>query len=235
VYDAVQGKTPWNTATLQKAVADSAAFIQRGYLGGKNYSNLNFDQSMQLLAAGKSPFFLGPTLEFQFATNYFNDAAGNTSDLGFAAFPNINTSLPPSWTLGTTAALSINANSAHKDGAAQVINYMMGEKFFVDMTKSWPGYWGVPLKSLASVDLSQFTGLSKLFVQAVQAMNTAVNAGDFGLDISTFFPPATQTALTNIDTVWQSKSSPSDFLQTVQKAYTTDKSKGLVVAAPQPK
>jgi raffinose/stachyose/melibiose transport system substrate-binding protein len=235
VYDAVQGKTPWNTATLQKAVADSAAFFQKGYLGGKNYSNLNFDQSMQLLAAGKSPFFLGPTLEFQFATNYFNDAAGNTSDLGFAAFPNINTSLSPSWTLGTTAALSVNANSAHKDGAAEAINYMMSEKFFVDMTKTWPGYWGVPLKSLASVDLSQFTGLSKLFVQAVQEMNTAVNAGNFGLDISTFFPPATQTALTDIDTVWQSKSSPSDFLQTVQKAYDTDTSKGLVVAAPQPK
>jgi raffinose/stachyose/melibiose transport system substrate-binding protein len=235
VYDAVQGKTPWTTPALEKAVGDSATFFQQGYLGGKDYSNLNFDQSMQLLAAGKSPFFLGPTLEFQFATNYFNDAAGNTNDLGFTAFPNINTSLSPSWTLGTTAALSINANSQYKDGAAEVINYMMSQKFLVDMTKTWPGYWGVPLKSLDSVDVNQFTGLSRLFIQAIQQMNKAVNAGNFGLDISTFFPPATQTALTDIDTVWQKQSSAASFLQTVQKAYATDKSKGLVVSAPQPK
>ncbi len=235
VYSAVQGKTVWTTSTLQKAVTDSAAFFQKGYLGGKDYSNLNFDQSMQLLAAGKSPFFLGPTLAFQFASNYFNNQAGNTADLGFTAFPDINTSLAPLWTLGTTAALSINANSKYKDGAAEVINYMMSEQFFVDMTKTWPGYWAVPLKSIDNVGLSQFTGLSRLFVQAVQQMNKAVNAGNFGLDISTFFPPATQTALTNIDTVWQKKSSAAAFLQTVQKAYETDKSKGLVVAAPEPK
>ena len=235
VYDAVQGKTSWTTSTLQKAVNDSAAFFQKGYLGGKDYSNLNFAQSMQLLAAGKSPFFLGPTLAFQFASDYFNNSAGNTADLGFTAFPNINTGLPPLWTLGTTAALSINANSAHKDGAAEVINYMMSQKFFVDMTKTWPGYWGVPLKSIGGVNLAQFTGLSRSFVQAIQQMNGAVNAGHFGLDISTFFPPATQTALTNIDTVWQKQSSAASFLQTVQQAYNTDKSKGLIVAAPEPK
>jgi raffinose/stachyose/melibiose transport system substrate-binding protein len=236
VYDALKGKIPWTASSLQKAVSDSASFYNSGYLGGKDYSNLNFDQSMQLLAAGKSPFFLGPTLEFQFATNYFNNAAGNTSDLGFAPFPNINTSLAtPIWTLGTTAALSVNANSKYKDGAAEVINYIMSKSFFVNMTKTWPGYWAVPLKSIADVQPSEFTGLSRTFVTAIQQMNNAVNAGNFGLDISTFFPPATQTALTNIDTVWLKTTPAANFLKTVQTAYDTDKSKGLLAPAPQPK
>jgi raffinose/stachyose/melibiose transport system substrate-binding protein len=66
-------------------------------------------------------------------------------------------------------------------------------------------------------------------------MNNAVNAGNFGLDISTFFPPATQTALTNIDTVWLNTSPAASFLKTVQAAYNTDKSKGLLAPVPQPK
>jgi len=239
VYDALTGKSTWTTPALQKAVEASAAFYKSGYLGGKSagidYSNLNFDQSMQLLAAGKSPFFFAPTLAFQFATDYFNDAAGTTDDLGFVAFPNVDPSLKsPSYVLGTTAALSVNANSANKDGAAEVINYMMTEKFFTDMTKTWPGYWGVPLKSLSSVDASSFTGLSNVYVKSLQDISKAINSGNFGLDISTFFPPATQTALTNVDTVWLGTSTSSAFLQTVQKAYGTDKSKGLVAPVPRP-
>jgi raffinose/stachyose/melibiose transport system substrate-binding protein len=236
VYQAVEGKIPWTDPALQKAVDDSASFYRSGYLAGKDYSNLNFDQSMQLLSVGKSPFFFAPTLAFQFATDYFNDAAGNTADLGFEAFPNINSSIPtPMYALGTTAALSVNANSKNKDGAAEVINYMMSKQFFTDMTKTWPGYWGVPLKSLNSVDPGQFTGLSNVYVKALQDMNAAVNDGNFGLDISTFFPPATQTALTNIDSVWLGQSSSGDFLKTVQAAYQQDKSKNLVAPVPEPK
>ncbi|HEY3958548.1 MAG TPA: extracellular solute-binding protein [Streptosporangiaceae bacterium] len=236
VYDALRGKTPWAAPALQKAVANSASFYQSGYLAGDKYSSLNFEEAMQLLAAGKSPFFLGPTLAFQFASDYFNNSAGNTDDLGFTGFPNINTSLgAPIWTLGTTAALSVNANSKYKDGAAEVINYIMSEKFFTAMTKTWPGYWAVPLKSISDVQPAEFSGLSRTFVTAIQQMNKAVNAGNFGLDISTFFPPATQTALTNIDTVWLKNSSPASFLSTVQSAYNTDKSKGLLAPAPQPK
>jgi raffinose/stachyose/melibiose transport system substrate-binding protein len=236
VFDALQGKVPWTSSALREAVANSASFYQSGYLAGKEYSSLNFAQSMQLLAAGKSPFFLGPTLAFQFASDYFNNTAGNTGNLGFTGFPNINASLTsPIWTLGTTAALSVNASSKYKDGAAEVINYIMSEKFFVDMTKTWPGYWAVPLKSIAGVRPSEFTGLSQTFVGAIQQMNKAVNAGNFGLDISTFFPPATQTALTNIDTVWLKTSTADGFLKTVQAAYEADKSKGLLAQAPQPK
>jgi len=235
VYDALVGKIPWTDPALERAVAASASFYQSGYLGGADYSNLNFDQSMQLLAAGRSPFFLGPTLEFQFATDYFNDAAGNTDDLGFAPFPNINTGLAsPSYALGTTASLSINANSPNKDGAAEVINYMMSERFFTVMTKSWPGYWGVPLKSLGGASANDFTGLSRLYVSALKDLTAAVGKGNYGLDIATFFPPATQTALTNIDTVWLGSATPQQFLQTVQAAYQGDKAKNLVPPIPEP-
>jgi raffinose/stachyose/melibiose transport system substrate-binding protein len=112
---------------------------------------------------------------------------------------------------------------------------MMSQAFFTAMTKTWPGYWGVPLKSLSSVDPSQFSGLSAVYAKALQDMNAAVASGNFGLDISTFFPPGTQTALTDIDTVWLGKSSAAEFLARVQTAYDKDKASNLLAPVPEPK
>ncbi|MEV7342153.1 extracellular solute-binding protein [Streptomyces sp. NPDC093544] len=234
VYDALQGKIKWTDPKIVKAVDDSADFYKKGYLGGKDYANLNFTESMQLLAQGKSPFFFGPTLAFQFASDYFNDAAGNTSDLGFAPFPNVTAGLPsPSGTLGTTASLSINAHSSNKDGAAEVIDYMMSDKFAQEMNKTWPGYWGVPLKNW-DLDPDSYTGLSKEFVQSVKDTVDMVNTGDYGFFAGTFFPPATATAFTDIDGVWLGTESTTDFLKKVQSTFDDEKAKGLVPPVPEP-
>lgn len=234
VYDALQGKIKWTDPKIVEAVNDSADFYKKGYLGGKDYANLNFTESMQLLAQGKSPFFFGPTLAFQFASDYFNDAAGNTSDLGFAPFPNVTAGLPsPSGTLGTTASLSINANSSNKDGAAEVIDYMMSEKFAQEMNKTWPGYWGVPLKNW-DLDPASYTGLSKEFVQSVTDTVDMVSTGDYGFFAGTFFPPATATAFTDVDGVWLGTESATDFLKKVQSTFDDEKAKGLVPPVPEP-
>lgn len=235
VYDALEGKTPWTSPPIQAAIDKSAQWYQKGYLAGKDYTNLNFTQSMQLLSDGKAPFFVGPTLAFQFATDYFNDKNGNTDNLGFTPFPTIGQGLTsPLYTLSTTASLSINANSKHKDGAAEVIDYMMTDTFLKDMTATWPGYWGVPLKTFTANPVD-FQGLSKEYVTAIGNMITAVNAGNFGYFTATFFPPATQQEFINIDTVWAGKESTGDFLSKVDKTFQEELAKKLVPPIPVPK
>jgi raffinose/stachyose/melibiose transport system substrate-binding protein len=234
MYDALQGTIPWTDPALVKAVQDSADFYQAGYLGGDDYANLNFDQSMKLLSEEQSPFFIGPSLAFQFASNYFNDDTGNTADLGYMAFPSINADLPtPYYTLGTTASLSINAASEHKDGAAEVIDYMMTDSFAKEMNETWPGYWAVPLKDFA-LDADDYDGLSKPFVTAMQETIEGVNKGDYGYFVGTFFPPATAAALTDIDSVWLGNVTAEEFLATVQKTFDEEKAKGLVPPLPTP-
>jgi raffinose/stachyose/melibiose transport system substrate-binding protein len=234
VYKALKGEIPWTDPAFVKAVNASADFYKKGYLGGKDYSTLNFDQSVQLLSKGKSPFFIGPTLEFQFASNYFNDEAGNVGDIGYMAFPSIDPSRPnPYATLGTTASLSINAASKNKDGAAQVINYMMSEKFTQEMNKTWPGYWAVPLKNF-NLDANSYTGLSKPFVSAIKDTISGVNKGNFGYFVGTFFPPATAAEFTNIDSVWLGQESAEDFLQKVNTTFQGELKKGLVPPVPEP-
>lgn len=235
IYDALQGKIPWTDPRIVKSVEESAKFFKNGYLGGKQYSTLNFDTAVSLLAQGKSPFFIGPTLVFQFASNYFNDKAGNTADLGYVPFPTINPKLPyPYSTLGTTASLSINASSPNKDGAAEVINYMMSDSFAKNMNKTWPGYWAVPLKNF-NLNPDDYSGLSKPFVAAIKDTIQNVNEGNYGLFSGTFFPPATADATTNIDSVWFGKETSQQFLEGMEKTFKTELSKGLVPPLPEPK
>lgn len=235
IQQALTGKIPWTSPRIVKAVQDSADFYKKGYLAGKDYNNLNFTDSMQLLKDEKSPFFIGPSLAFQFATDYFNDANGNVDDLGFTSFPNVNKSLAsPLYTLGTTASLSINAHSPNKDGAAEVINYMLSPSYAKEMTKVWPGYWGVPLKKF-DADPGDFSGLSKQYVTAIQNMINTVNQGHFGYFTATFFPPATEQALVNIDSVWLGKTSARKFLDGVESTFKTELDKKLVPPIPRQK
>ncbi|PDQ35087.1 MAG: hypothetical protein B5766_08165 [Candidatus Lumbricidophila eiseniae] len=234
MYDALQGKIPWTDPRIEKAVRASADFYQKGYLGGKDYSTLNFDQSMQLLSQQKSPFFIGPSLAFQFASNYFNDKAGNTADLGYMTFPTVSPTLPtPYYTLGTTASLSINAASKDKDGAAEVIDYMMTSSFAQEMNKTWPGYWAVPLKNF-DLKSADYTGLSKPFVDSIKSTIKGVNDGNYGFFVGTFFPPATATAFTDIDSVWLGTVTASTFLQNIEKTFKEEQAKGLVPPLPEP-
>ena len=233
VYDALTGEIPWTSDEIVAAMERSAEWYQSGFLAGEDYVNLNFNDSVQLLAAGESPFFVGPTLVFQFATQFFNEEAGNVDDLGFIPFPSIGDLPYPLYTLGTTASLSINGNSEHPDAAAAVIDLMMTQEFLVNMTARWPGYWGVPVSEL-DVDPEEFEGLSREYLIAIQDMIGAVNEGNFGYFSATFFPPATQTEFINIDTVWLDTATASEFLERVDEIFQEELEGQLVPPIPQP-
>ncbi len=63
-------------------------------------------------------------------------------------------------------------------------------------------------------------------------MYAAVDAGNFGIHISTFFPPLTQAALIDIDRVWLNDQSSANFLKTVASEYAKDAAKGSIPNIP---
>ena len=65
------------TPEMKAAIGESKRWFEAGYLGGKDYFSLNFDQSISLVHDKKSPFFFAPSIGFQWATNYFK---GNEAD-----------------------------------------------------------------------------------------------------------------------------------------------------------
>ena len=183
VYDAITGAIPWTDAAIAEAIQKSADWFQADYLAGEDYFNLNFLDAVFLLASNQSPFFFGPSIVFQFATDFYNEEEGNLDELGFFPLPSREGLPSPLYILGTAATLSINGNSAPEvqDAVASIIDQMMTQEFLVGMAMGgWPGYWGVPINQM-DINLDDFTGLSRGFLSVMQETVSAVNAGNFRL------------------------------------------------------
>lgn len=234
MYDVLTGEASWTDQPYVDAVEMSAEWYQNGYLGGGQYTNLNFLESVQLLADGQSPFFIAPTLSFQFIVEFFNETAGNVDDIGFIPFPTVGEGLEePLYTLATTASFSINAQSEHQDAAAEVIDMMMTQEFMESMTAEWPGYWGVPLEGL-ELDPTAFEGVSAAYVEALTQIVPAIEDGRFGYFTGTFFPPQTQQAMVDIDTVWMGENDVTSFMEGIEATFQQELEAGAVPPVPEP-
>lgn len=231
-YDILSTGQGWDSPEMQKAIGESARWFKSGYLGGKDYFSLNFDESISLVSQKKSPFFFAPSIGFQWATNYFKDATAE--DFGFAPIPQMDASLPyPIYDIGVAFTLSINSKSKVKDGAAMVLDRIFSPEFAAEMAKYWPGYWGIPLKKFPT-DPSA-TGLTKSFLEAMSEMTAAVDKGTFGFKIGTFFPPATsQVMFEDLESVWLDKMTVEDMLKKAASTYADEKAQGLVQDLPKP-
>lgn len=239
VYKAVTGEKAFTDPEFVRAVNKSAEWYQKGYLGGRilngalviDYPNLNFAESCQLLSADRAAFFVGPSMAFQFMNPYFQ--GDKMENLGFTVFPMDPSISVQSYVLGVVNSFSIWAGSKHPEEAAKIIDMMMSASFAQNLARVWPGYWALPLKEFRP-DTAGFNSLSREFVSAVQNMYGAVGSGNFGIHISTFFPPLTQAALIDIERVWLKDQSAADFLRNVAAEYQKDAARGSIPNIPPP-
>ncbi len=234
MYKVLTGEESWVNDDVKAAVAKTKEWWDKGYLAGSDYVNLNFSESLALLADEKAPFFIGPSIAFQWAASYFTD--DKTENIAFVPFPATEQVPDTTYTLGAACTLSINANVSqeHKDEAAKIIDMMMNAEFMQEMTAAWPGYWGTPLKDLSTVDTSEMSYLSSSFVDVVKSISDAVNQGNFGYYDNVFFPAATQQRIINIDEVWFDTISVDDYVQSIQDEFEVEFEKGLVPPIPKP-
>lgn len=239
VYKALTSEIEWTDTVFAKAISKSAEWYQKGYFSGKiqndklviDYPNLNFDESCQLLSAGKSPFFFGPSMAFQFMNPYFQGE--KAEELGFVVFPMDPSIETQSYVLGTVNSYSIWAGSDKQDEAAKIIDIMMTPESVQILSDVWPGYWALPLKEI-NPDTNGYSALSKAFVKATQDMYNAVNEGNFGIHGSTFFPPLTQAACIDIDRVWLKDQSTEKFLEKLNAEFKKDLARDSVPVIPVP-
>ena len=234
MYKVLTGEESWVNDDVKAAIQKSKDWWDKGYLAGDDYVNLNFSESLQLLSEEKAPFFVGPSIAFQWAASYFTD--DKEENIAFIPFPATEQVPETTYTLGAACTLSINANAeqSHKDEAAKIIDMMMNAEFMQEMTAAWPGYWGTPLKDLSAVDTSEMGYLSSEFVSVVQSVSDAVNQGNFGYYDNVFFPADTQTRIVNIDEVWYDTTTVDDYVQSLEDAFAEEFEKGLVPPIPAP-
>lgn len=232
-YNALTGKGSWSDPKIVSAMSKLNDWYQKGYLAGEDYFNLDFNAAAQMLADEKSPFFIGPTLVFQFIRKIATEE--QAAQIGFTSLPNFDSSLKsPLYTLGTVCSFSINEASQNKDAAAAVLDLMMTPEFMVGMTETWPGYWGMPLKTLKNADSSSLQGLSKTYMDACLEISNAVDQGNFGYFAGTFFPPSTLTRFYDIDTVWTGDETVETLMKSIDETFKKEMEQKLVPPIPAP-
>ncbi len=229
MYDSLTGAQSFNNPDTLAAITKTKEWYEKGYLGGGDYASLDTQDCMQLLADGKTPFFLGLTLFYQFANNSFTEE--NMGDFGFMPFPNASSPDKIVYDVSMPCAFSINAkvgdDQAKADACAAILDILMTPEYAQSMTEVWPGYWMVPLRDLTQVKSDNMTGLSLEYYNTINAAIPMIDAGQFGYHPSTFFPPATQEAWRNIDAVWQGEMEPEEFLDIVQMEAEVEREKDM--------
>lgn len=232
-YKALKGEKSWSDPEFVHAMEKIDEWYKKGYLAGKDYFNLDFNAAAQFLVDGRSPFFIGPTLVFQFIVK--TSTAEQAANIGFIPFPNFNEDLVyPTYTLGTVCSFSINETSKNKDAAAAVLDLMLTPEFTAGMTETWPGYWGMPVTNLKDADMTKLSGLSKTYFDTIMNVSDAIGKGNFGYFCGTFFPPSTLTRFYDIDAVWTSTETAGDLMKSIDKIFTEELKAGLVPPIPAP-
>lgn len=232
LYDVLSGTKSWSDPELAAALDLSGEWFRKGYLGGQDYFELNFDQSISLLSQERAPFFFGPSLAFQWATAYFVD--DKADDLGFAPFPSLNPEIGSAvYDIGVGNSLAINEASDVKDGAAMVIDRILSADFVSAISEPWPGFWAVPLKDFPTDPNA--TGLVGEYYKALAGVSAAVGSGQFGFKAETFLPPATSQALIKgIEEVWLEQRTSAELLEEVSTTYQREVDEGSVQEFPKP-
>lgn len=231
MYDALSGTSSFDTPDMVSAVQISADWYKKGYFAGQDYVNLDSMEVMQLLADKRCAMVMAPTLYTQFVAQ--STLANNPEAVGFVPMPSTYTD-EPIYDVSMTSNYAINAATQYPDECAKILDYMLTPEFVVEMTKGWPGYWTIPIKELANVDTSSLTGLSLFTIDCVKNAIPYIDKGNFAYHPSTFFPPATVTAFTDIDTVWQGVVTAEQYCATVAKELAAEIAAKLICPLAKP-
>ncbi|NMD38449.1 MAG: carbohydrate ABC transporter substrate-binding protein [Christensenellaceae bacterium] len=230
-YNALMGIESFDNPEMIKGIAKSAEWYQKGYLSGNDYLNLESVECVQLIKDKRAAMLMAPSLYVQFADNVFSAEEANL--FGFTPMPSYFTD-EMIYDVSMPCNFGISAATPYPDECAKILDHMMTAEFLKEMTVGWPGYWTVPVKDLSSVDTSDMTGLAKMITDALKVAAPEIDKGLFALHPSTFFPPATDTAFQNIDTVWMGVVSPEAFAADVAKELNAEIEDGLITTIAQP-
>lgn len=211
LYDCLSGTKKFNNPEMLAALKKTEEWYAKGYLSGEDFTNMESQECIQMLADKRTPFVLATSLYFQFVDQSFKDEMAN--DVGFIPMPALYSD-KEIYDVAMPCNFSISAATPYADECAKILDRMMTEEFLVEMTKGWPGYWLVPLKEL-TVDTSSFEGLAKVSVEAYKQAAPAISAGQFGFHPTTYFPPQAQQKWQDIDMFWQGVVTPEEFLDSV--------------------
>ncbi|MEG1926697.1 MAG: extracellular solute-binding protein [Ruthenibacterium sp.] len=231
LYDGLTGKEKFDNPELQSAVAKTKDWYDKGYIGGKDYTNLNSLEWFQLLSEKRAAIVFAQSKFFQHASASFTGDLQD--DLGFAPMPSAYPTEMPVYNLEIPCTFAINAASKYPDECAKIMDLFFNEDFMMKMTQVWPGHWAGAIKD-RTANTDELTGIGKMYMDAVKEASKSIDSGYYGFNASTFFPPKTAEKWRDIDMVWQGVLTPEEYLQEIDKTIKEEIAAKLVCPLAKP-
>lgn len=122
------GEKKWTDPDVADLFKRFSDYWNKGYMTNKESIAVSLEDSMQLFATGQAAMRLDGT--WSLSTDM-----GQDFEIGYAPFPSFKDNGTPVIPLGVGGGLAINANSAHKDEVAELINYAFKPEILQQMAE----------------------------------------------------------------------------------------------------
>lgn len=227
VRKALKGEIPWTDPVFVRAIENLNYFFHEHFT--EDYFSYGQLDTLTMLAHGEAAMYPSGTWNFQNIGSFF-DEAGNEWD--WAPLPSAEGGSYPVYDLGVGATLSINADCADPDAAAEVLETLSGDtSIVIDMNVSWPGEWNLPINSIKREDFGD--KVDPRYARSIEEIADAVDEGGYGFTTWTFWPPKTnQYIWEGIEQVWVGQLSVEDYLEEMDKIFQKELRAGQVPPIP---
>jgi raffinose/stachyose/melibiose transport system substrate-binding protein len=232
VYEALTGQRPWDDPLFVEAIALMKDWMDRGWIndGAEGYFSVDFDTSWALLGDGSGVMLNQGSWGFNQSSETFTDTG---HDWDWFLLPPLREGVERGFDLSVGDSLALNANSAHPDAAAEVLDWFFNDKErALRITQEFGfGEWFVPLRWTRE-ELAA-TGADDRYLRYIDEFGERSEAGKIGYTIWTYWPPRSQTYISEeLDSVLFGDISPEEFLAGLQEIFAEEMAAGQSMTIP---
>ena len=210
VYEALTGQRRWDDPLFVEAIALMKDWMDRGWIndGAEGYFSVDFDTSWALLGDGKGVMLNQGSWGFNSAPGAFAESG---QEWDWFLFPPLREGVERGFDLSVGDSLAINANSAHPDAAAEVLDWFFNDKARAlrMMQRSDLG-----MVRAAPVDPGRSGGewRRRPDLRYIDEFSTASGEGKVGYTMWTYWPPRSQQYISQeFDAVLLGDTTPEEF------------------------
>lgn len=233
VYEALTGTRRWDDPVFVEAInLLTEQITTKGYFGGslEDYYSLDWDTFFSLLQSGDAGMMTIGTWGFRGAVESFE---ANPDEWDWMMMPALGEGVPQGFDLAIGATISINAQSANPEAAAEVLNWLYADPQRAASIASIFafGEFVLPIQYGAD-DFPADTDprISRFFTE----FGEVTGAGNYGYTSWTFWPAEAETQLwQDIELVWSGEMTTEEYLASQQELWEKARNEGGVPPIPE--
>lgn len=232
VYSALKGETPWTDPVFVDAITLLDSYFQKGWFGGdvKTYFTNRFDALNARLVKGEVALDLTGSWALNEMKRFFGTDGAKAEAWDWAPIPALGSDVPEgTYALAVGGTFSVNADSKHKDQAAEYIDWLFSDPKRQGRAVAAVAAQPYPLNYAdddfpADVD----PRIKRLYVALTEAKH-------FGYVTWTFWPPKSDVYIyEQMDRVITGALTPKDYCAGLQKVFSEELKAGKVPPIPKP-